>query len=207
MRILVIDDSAANLAQAKEQLQGHELTLVSTYDAARKVLEVTFDNSDQGPARTKYRQLLAEAGYPGKFDEYSSDKIGTEKYQAYRQTSKALFDQCVGEFKCYPQFDAVLSDLMLPASEKTLGPKGYQHIGKEMPLGTFLLLLAMRARVKKVGLVTDTNHHDHPASAAVDAFGCGRDGAFDVGDTKVVCWNYGKDWKEVLGLLNGEKPE
>ena len=66
-------------------------------------------------------------------------------------------------------FDVVLTDLLVPASRQ----KMYQDselIGKEMPLGTIIALLAITRGVKNVAVVTDKNHHDHPASAAFDCF-------------------------------------
>jgi CheY-like chemotaxis protein len=68
-------------------------------------------------------------------------------------------------------FDAVLIDLMMPAGRRKQGEKGKVFVGQEMPLGIFLALQALRSGVKRVGLLTDTNHHDHPASAALDHLG------------------------------------
>lgn len=86
------------------------------------------------------------------------------------------------------KFDAYLGDLMLPASRKTLSPDSYHFVGEEMPLGTILAFLALKNGAKYVAVVTDMNHHKHPGSAAFDAFN-GRDGAFSVGDARVLCTN------------------
>ena len=85
------------------------------------------------------------------------------------------------------KFDAFLGDLMLPASEKTLSPKAYHFVGEEMPLGTILALLALKHGVKYVAVLTDTNHHMHPASAAFDEFQPRWTGPFAVGDTRILC--------------------
>ena len=37
-----------------------------------------------------------------------------------------------------------------------------------MPIGWGLALLAAKKKVKYVAVATDTNHHDHPASAVLD---------------------------------------
>lgn len=67
-----------------------------------------------------------------------------------------------------PDFDAVLTDLLMPAGKTNQGEKGMKYVGQEMPLGIFLALQAINSGVKLVGLLTDTNHHAHPASAALD---------------------------------------
>lgn len=44
MRILILDDTQANLDAAAEQLKGHELVLVSSFSRARKRLSPSWDN-------------------------------------------------------------------------------------------------------------------------------------------------------------------
>ncbi len=83
-------------------------------------------------------------------------------------------------------FDVVLTDLLVPASRKCQGSTGRKFVGQEMPLGTTIALFAICTGVKKVAVVTDMNHHDHPASAAFDCFrhiNCRAEGV------KVVCTN------------------
>ena len=65
-------------------------------------------------------------------------------------------------------FDVVLTDLLMPAEGAVLGTKGLQHLGHEMPIGYAVLLRAGMVGVRNAAIVTDTNHHDHPASAAID---------------------------------------
>jgi len=93
-------------------------------------------------------------------------------------------------------FDAVLTDLMLPGSAKAQIPNS-PLIGAEMPIGTTLAFLALRQGCKRIAVVTDTNHHDHPASAAFDIFRSekdrGRNHVFSVGDARVLCTNSGND--------------
>lgn len=93
------------------------------------------------------------------------------------------------------QFDAVLVDLLMPASAACQG-KGMQYAGQEMPVGIFLALLAARHGVARyVGLLTDTNHHAHPASSCLDAFNARekQPTPFMVGNTKVVLTN-NREW-------------
>ncbi len=108
-------------------------------------------------------------------------------------------------------FDVVLVDLMLPASRRTMGPEGMKFVGQEMPVGTFLVLLAMKLGIKYVGLLTDTNHHNHPASACIDdLFDIGRGiKPHDFGGSTVLCTSYpglikedgSKDWHKLLEYL------
>lgn len=70
-------------------------------------------------------------------------------------------------------FDVVLTDLMVFPSKQQLGQPG-KFINQEMPLGSMIALLAIYRGVKNIAIVTDTNHHDHPASAALDFFGVNK---------------------------------
>jgi len=83
------------------------------------------------------------------------------------EEAEALFRPVAGKFRT--AFDAVLVDLMLP------GPKGAARretgVGVEMPIGVILALIALQQEVKYIGVLTDTNHHDHPASSCLDFFG------------------------------------
>ncbi len=82
-------------------------------------------------------------------------------------------------------FDVVLTDLLVPASERNLGPKGYHYAGQEMPLGTTIALLALKVGVKRVAIVTDANHHNHPAAEALGPFDYGN--PFNIGDIRMIC--------------------
>lgn len=67
------------------------------------------------------------------------------------------------------QFDVVLVDLLMPGK---LGAcrRSEESYGKEMPIGIFLALLAAKHGAQYVGVLTDSDHHAHPASACFDAF-------------------------------------
>ncbi len=67
-------------------------------------------------------------------------------------------------------FDVVLSDLLMPASDRSMGKEGLKFVGEEMPVGFALALMAALRGVKYVAVVTATNHHDHPLSAMLDEF-------------------------------------
>jgi CheY-like chemotaxis protein len=97
-------------------------------------------------------------------------------------------------------FDYVLLDLLVPASSKTMSEKGLKFAGQEMPLTPILALLALSRGVKNIGILTDANHHNHPASAALDVF----TRAFQAGNTKIRIENSGfvskgiKQWGQLL---------
>lgn len=66
-------------------------------------------------------------------------------------------------------FEVVLVDLLMPASKQSLG-RNLHLAGEEMPVGIFLAILAAKNGAKYVGVLTDMDHHSHPASACFDAF-------------------------------------
>lgn len=89
-----------------------------------------------------------------------------------------------GRYPYEQKFDVLLTDLLLPASKAGQGDDKYT--GQEMPYGVALALLAMRTGVKKIGLLTDGNHHNHPFIWALDPLG-GYDGKpFMINDIKLL---------------------
>ena len=111
------------------------------------------------------------------------------------------------------KFDAVLVDLLMPMdvvnagngstfSGTYMGDKGLAFVGQELPLGIFLVLYAAKVGVKNIALLTDADHHDHPASACLDMF---QGKPMVIGDAKVLLTNnhgwvkttFGQDGKEV----------
>src|SRR3990167_3374487 len=70
------------------------------------------------------------------------------------------------------QFDAALIDLLMPAEPTTLGSEAIkEYVGTEIEVGFPLMLALTMAGIQLVAVATDTNHHNHPASAMVDWFG------------------------------------
>ncbi len=88
----------------------------------------------------------------------------------YDEAQKLLMPKLDHDVASYPDFDVVLTDLLVPASRQEQGGDGLGFVGQEMPVGIFIGLLAAKAHVKYVGVFTDSGHHDHPASACFDAF-------------------------------------
>lgn len=155
MRVLVIDDNPIHQMSARQTLVGHNLTIVGTYDEARELLQ---------EPHASWEAVQEELNRRGYGEDYRKD-LTDEKRLALRK-ERAQIEQEL----CPPSFDAVLSDLLIPASSQTMGPKGMKYVGQEMPVGFALSLMAAIHGAKYVAVVTDTNHHDHPASAMLDPF-------------------------------------
>ena len=156
MRILVIDDSQLHQTSARQTLGGHDVTIVGTYDEAHELLQ---------EPRASYKAVDAELKRRGFKNPYDQDATKEEKIAARTEQKRLKQELCPP-----PSFDTVLSDLLMPASEMTMGPDGLKYVGQEMPVGFALSLMAALHGAKYVAVVTDTNHHDHPASAMLDPF-------------------------------------
>lgn len=141
LNILVIDDSV-NHQQAARQVLGaeHNLTVVGSYDDALGPLAVKHD-------KEKYESLCAR---------YKEQ--GVENYYKRARAESEL-----------PYWDAVLCDLLMPAGREVQGREGLKYVGQEMPVGWSLAITAALRGAKYVAVVTDMNHHDHPASAMLDS--------------------------------------
>lgn len=87
----------------------------------------------------------------------------------------------------HPDFDVVMTDLLMPASREAQGGEGMRLVGTQMPLGNFLILMALAAEIKNIAMVTDMNHHNHPASAALDPI---NRKVISVGETKIFATNH-----------------
>lgn len=105
--------------------------------------------------------------------------------------------------KC--DFDVVLTDLLMPSPSYGLsGEAKHEYAGEwygvnppkpalEIPVGVFFALMAAKNGAKRVGVLTDSGHHDHPASALLDAFCASRTSrdVLMVGDAKLIMSNAG----------------
>ncbi len=158
MKILVFDDTEKHRRAAEALLKGHDLTVVGTYDEAQSAL---LPKTDEDLRKDIFCERFGDRS---PYKQGVSEEESTERNNYYWGEAKE-------KATTYPDFDVVMTDLMVPASEQAQGGEGLQYVGKEMPLGSIIALLAIAKGVKKVAIVTDTNHHDHPASAAFDCFG------------------------------------
>lgn len=135
---------------------------------------------------------------------YDITVVGT-----YDEAKKALGAGHNGDYQPHG-FAIVLLDLLMPPSDASQVPEMQAKIGyikREEPVGMFLALMAARGGAEIVGVLTDANHHAHPASAAFDDF----PGPFSIGRANVILSNGpyvhptdGKLWGEFLeGILEG----
>jgi len=202
MKILVFDDNELHRNAAVEQLaEDHELTVIETYDEAEDALKSRID-------KKRVRQFLAEAGFSNR------PRFGTDEWRTFYSAEL----KAEKEATIHPDFDIVLTDLLVPASSRNQGGKGNNYVGQEMPLGTVIAFLAIKIGVKHVGVITDLNHHNHPASASLDALGGYSGRPFDIGDTRIVfASNFTnfveelevevKDWKKAVQVLTESSQE
>lgn len=108
------------------------------------------------------------------------------------------------------KFDAVLLDLLMPAEGMMLGSDArVEYLGKEIDVGFAMVLAMAMTSVSWIAVATDTNHHNHPASALVDWFS-GRVLTIN-GSTALImhspmCSDGTKDWGTVLARLLASKP-
>lgn len=157
MKILVFDDNEIHRSAAVAQLgKIHDLTVVGTYDEAQGLL---ITKTDYPEIR---KTLKAQFG---DFDpNNSNDEVQKGEYFA---AERAVTER----FTTRPDFDVVLTDLLVPASSQSQNDEGAQYIDMEMPIGIFIALLAgARGRARYAAVFTDSSHHAHPASACFDVF-------------------------------------
>lgn len=157
MKVLVIDDTKAHLQAALQVLSGHDVTVVSTHEEAYKLLSVQYDEPK--------RQRLC--------DQYKAE--GRQDYWGASYEGSRL-----------PYWDAVLCDLLMPAGPMAQG-EGKKYVGQEMAVGWALALKAAQNGAKYVAVVTDMNHHNHPASAMLDPF---NRHFFAIDGARVLMTNY-----------------
>lgn len=143
MKILVIDDTQVHIDAAKQTLGGHDVTYCVTHKQAVDLLGER-NNSDQNRYNTLMKQYEAE---------------GMKWGEAYNKANAETL---------LPYWDVVLTDLLMPAGPMAQGGVGLQYVGQEMAVGWALALQAAKNGAKHVAVVTDTNHHHHPASAMLD---------------------------------------
>lgn len=170
LKVLVFDDTKVHRTSARLLLaQDYDLTIVSTYDEARDALKPKTDHDLSS-------RLFAEKYTGSAYDEHPE-----------REQRIAYDRECDQKATTHPDFDVVLTDLLVPASREAQGGEGMKFVGQEMPLGTTIALQALMMGIKKVAVVTDMNHHHHPASAAFDCFAgkpCKLEGV------NIICTNH-----------------
>lgn len=177
MKILVVDDKMTHRKAADAQLgDEHELTLARSYDEGREALTSLTDYD-------RVQELVRERGL---------ERPGREASDEEQKKWRAGYNQACADATTHPDFDVVLVDLLMPASRESQGDKGMRYVGQEMPIGVFLAILAAaRTGAKFVGLLTDSDHHSHPASACLDEIQQSERSpkSFKIEDAKVLLCN------------------
>jgi hypothetical protein len=107
-------------------------------------------------------------------------------------------------------FDLVMTDVFMPGESDGQGHEGDQFVGKLIPVGLVVALLALKYNIKYICIVSDTNHHSHPLAWAMDSLVCScgdRIYAFTGYSCPIVKNNdnWIKDWAEVVNLLLNSK--
>lgn len=103
-------------------------------------------------------------------------------------------------------FDVALIDLLMPAEAMTLGTKGLNHLGEAFAVG-YPLAVYLATEGIQVAVATDTNHHNHPASAMMDWLVDkevninGHRVCFMRAPMKKIDGTWVKDWPVALGQL------
>lgn len=123
------------------------------------------------------------------------------------------YDEAVRQLD-FQEWDAVLTDLLMPAGRDAQGGKGLEFVGQEMPVGLALALLAALRGARYVAVVTATNHHAHPASAMLDRLRPHSGPNFVINGARAMFVHHtpievegigeGKDWGKVLAALLAE---
>ena len=69
-------------------------------------------------------------------------------------------------------FDMVMTDVFMPGEPEGQGREGDQFVGKQIPVGLVVAILALKHNVRHICIVSDTNHHSHPLAWAMDSLVC-----------------------------------
>ena len=202
MKILVIEDKKIHRDSAVQTLAGHEVVIVDSYAKGIEALSTSVDYQ-------LMERLATEAGH-GKYPHGSPDEVKS----AWQKVENNLREQARNR----PDFDAVLVDMMMPMDSDTLAP-GVFNYKEQVAYGFVLALRACQVGAKYVAMVTDTNHHKAPLSAALDKLGSayysGHEPLFEINGAKALFVHTpftekgageAKDWGRVLQhLIDGPK--
>ena len=90
-----------------------------------------------------------------------------ETLSGHEITVVSSFDEAMEHLRDKEKYDAVLSDMRMPMSRKTLSEAAYRR-GELVDYGFVVALRAALCGAKYIAVVTDVNHHQGAMSAALD---------------------------------------
>lgn len=93
--------------------------------------------------------------------------------------------------------DILLTDMMMPGEEDNQGTRG-DGVGALLPMGTFVVLKALEVGTKRIVVVSDTNHHNHPAAHAIEQLKGGEQVSFLCGYSCPLQKDGSKNWAIAL---------
>ncbi len=217
MKILVVEDKEKNIEAAKNQLASHDVTIITGYDQAHKMIKAKLDLDELGtilnnelPSGWKTvdeKKVFMDGN--GIWDLVSPEGKKTSYWDAPKDVERIY--KVSAKKATHPPFDVVLTDVMFSkGGDECMSAEGKELAKRqgEMPYGPIVALRAIQAGVKMVGIITQGSHHDDPFIFAFDGLY-----GFKNGDTKVVCTNGMqtetgvKNWAKLLEKLMSEENE
>ena len=138
--------------------------------------------------------------------EQLKNKYDLTTTSSYEEVKELLNDSIWNDDKnewqpCPPKFDVVLTDLFLPAvkSGELMVDKSGEH-----PYGLIFILMAIKAGVKMIGIVSSQNHHQNSFYHAIgDLINYTGGRPREYGETILhgICLSGTKRWNHVLEEL------
>ena len=140
MKILVIDSEKMHRDSARKTLEGHDLTVVSSFAEAMDIMKPKFD-------KEKERRLMRGTEFRNvTFFEYSG--MNPQRKARYHKVTAEVMEASW----VTPKFDVVLTDMMNPSHN--------QDSTNQSPFGFLIVLRAAKIGTKHVAMVTDKKNED-----------------------------------------------
>lgn len=181
-------------------MKDHDVTIVSDPDqVSEKFQEFDWE---------KIERIMEEKGYDPNINFHRLGDKEKAQYKEDKEDAKSMSRM--------PKFDAVLLDMLMPATAKSLAGDSKKFVGEPTDYGMFFLWLAVQKGVPLVGILTDGSRHNHPVSATLDYLMYEETKVMTFEKSKVVIarnmttqiakgGDYAKDWKSLLELLQTGK--
>ncbi len=166
LRILVVEDGDENIKAAKAMLSEHDVTVVSSYDLARRMILGEYDHNE-------LCEEMGKRGLPEHQNAYSK-KYGINYWNDEsdrRKEWEKINEEIIKTLTPLP-FEVLLTDVKIPKG-------GYDMLSDEaiktvdvqvpMPYGAYITFLAIeKGGIKLIGMITQGDHHEDPFVFALD---------------------------------------